>query len=83
MARRTENYALIVCDWLGRYAYEWQSLWTNDLTQNRNMDYVVSYIYEKEEREQRRDEFAASLPSTAHLGRKLKPLSPKPASGLG
>jgi len=56
MASRTEEYCVIVCDWLGRYSYEWQSLWTNDLSQNRNMDYVVSYIYEKEEREQRRDE---------------------------
>jgi hypothetical protein len=45
-----------MCDWLGRYSYEWQTLWTNDLTEHRNMDYVVSYIYEKEEREARRDE---------------------------
>jgi hypothetical protein len=56
IAQRTEDYALIVCDWLGRYAYEWQTLWTNDLNENRNMDYVVSYIYDKDEREQRRDE---------------------------
>ncbi len=56
IAERTEKYSIIVCDWLGRYSYEWQSLWTNDLSQNRNMDYVVSYIYEKEEREQRREE---------------------------
>jgi hypothetical protein len=38
------------------YSYEWQTLWTNDLNENRNMDYVVSYIYNKEERENRRDE---------------------------
>jgi len=56
IASRAEEHCLIVCDWLGRYAYEWQSLWTNDLAENRNMDYVVSYIYEKEEREERRDE---------------------------
>jgi len=47
---------VIMCDWLGRYSYEWQTLWTNDLSENRNMDYVVSYIYEKEEHEARRDE---------------------------
>jgi SAM-dependent methyltransferase len=57
IAERTEHYSVIVCDWLGRYSYEWQTLWTNDLSENRNMDYVVSYIYEKEEREQRRDDF--------------------------
>ena len=56
IAKRTEDYALVVCDWLGRYSYEWQTLWENDLSKNRNMDYVVSYIYEKEERELRRDE---------------------------
>jgi len=56
IAQRTQEHCLIVCDWLGRYSYEWQSLWTNDLSKNRNMDYVVSYIYEEEEREQRRDE---------------------------
>jgi len=56
IAQRTEDTCLIVCDWLGRYSYEWQTLWTNDLAENRNMDYVVSYIYDKEEREQRRDQ---------------------------
>jgi len=56
IAERVEDYCIIVFDWLGRYAYEWQILWTNDLNENRNMDYVVSYIYEKEEREQCRDE---------------------------
>ena len=56
IAKRTKDYCVIVCDWLGRYSYEWQTLWTNDLSESRNMDYVVSYIYEKEEREARRDE---------------------------
>ncbi len=56
IARQTREHCLIVCDWLGRYSYEWQTLWSNDVTENRNMDYVVSYIYEPEEREQRRDE---------------------------
>jgi len=56
IAKRVEDYCIVMCDWLGRYSYEWQTLWTNDLTKNRNMDYVVSYIYEKEEREARRDE---------------------------
>jgi len=56
IAKRTEGYSLIACDWLGRYSYEWQTLWTNNLAENRNMDYVVSYIYEKEEREQLREQ---------------------------
>ncbi len=56
IARHVEEYCVIVCDWLGRYSYEWQTLWTNDVAENRNMDYVVSYIYDKEEREAKRDE---------------------------
>ncbi len=56
IAEHTQDYCTIVCDWLGRYSYEWQSLWTDDLSENRNMDYIVSYIYEKEEREARREE---------------------------
>jgi hypothetical protein len=56
IAARTKDHCLIVCDWLGRYSYEWQTLWSNDLNENRNMDYVVSYIYDKEERARKRDE---------------------------
>ena len=56
VAKHSEDYSIVVCDWLGRYSCEWQTLWTNDLSKNRNMDYVVSYIYGKEEREVRRDE---------------------------
>ncbi len=56
IAERVEDYGVIVCDWLGRYSYEWQNLWTNDPNELKNMDYVVSYIYGPEEREERRDQ---------------------------
>ncbi len=56
IARRCEDYCVIVCDWLGRYSYEWQELWTNEPETFQNMDYVVSYIYSPEERERRRDQ---------------------------
>lgn len=56
IAEKADRYCLVQCDWLGRYSYEWQTLWTGDLSDNMNMDYVVSYIYDKEEREKRRDE---------------------------
>ncbi len=56
IADRARDHCFVVCDWLGRYSYEWQTLWAKDLAQNRNMDYVVSYIYDEEEREARRDE---------------------------
>ncbi len=55
IASHVEDYCVVVCDWLGRWSYEWQDLWTNNLADLRNMDYVVSYIYDEEERELRRD----------------------------
>ena len=56
IAERVENYSIVVCDWIGRYSYEWQSLWTDPPHDEKNMDYVVSYIYPPEEREAKRDE---------------------------
>ena len=56
MAERCGDYCVVVCDWLGRYSYEWQDLWVTDPGELRNMDYVISYIYGKEEREKRRDQ---------------------------
>jgi len=54
IAERVDDNCIIVCDWLGMYSYEWQNLWTNNLDEPKNMDYVVSYIYGPEEREERR-----------------------------
>jgi len=56
IAERVQDYCIVLCDWLGRFSYEWQDLWTNKPEKRRNMDYVVSYIYGSEEREERRDE---------------------------
>ncbi len=55
IAESTQEQSFVVCDWLGRYSYEWWNLWTNQPQELRNMDYVVSYIYDKEEREEKRD----------------------------
>jgi len=49
IAKNGKDGAIIIIDWLGRYAYEWQTLWTRDLSQNQWMDYVISYIYSDSE----------------------------------
>lgn len=54
IARHVDGYGLIICDWLGRYSYEWQELWVNDPAEMTSMDYVVSYIYPPEVRRRRR-----------------------------
>ncbi|GAI67815.1 unnamed protein product, partial [marine sediment metagenome] len=51
IAKQSTEGAIIVIDWLGRYSYEWQTLWTRDLEKNQWMDYVISYIYAEGERE--------------------------------
>jgi SAM-dependent methyltransferase len=51
LARHCEKNALIVCDWLGRYSYEWQDLWEEDPHQETFMDYRISYIYPPEDRQ--------------------------------
>lgn len=53
LARNGHDGTLIIADWLGRYSYEWQMLWSNDLTREQWMDYVISYIYPEEERKHR------------------------------
>lgn len=44
IARQSKDGALIVVDWLGRYSYEWQTLWTKDFRHNQWMDYAISYL---------------------------------------
>jgi len=45
IAKHSQDGALIMIDWLGRFSYEWQTLWTKDLDNNQWMDYAISYIY--------------------------------------
>ena len=50
IARACGPYALVICDWLGRYSYEWQDLWVARPGGETFMDYRISYIYPPEER---------------------------------
>jgi SAM-dependent methyltransferase len=52
IAQSCRDYALVICDWLGRYSYEWQDLWVDeDPLPETFMDYRISYIYSPEERQ--------------------------------
>jgi SAM-dependent methyltransferase len=53
IARHADDGAIVVADWLGRYAYEWTDLWEMDTSREHWMDYRISYIYSEEERETR------------------------------
>jgi SAM-dependent methyltransferase len=45
IAKHCRDGSIILCDWLGRYCYEWQPLWTKDMEENKTIDYLISYIY--------------------------------------
>ncbi len=45
IARHGKDGAVIIVDWLGRYSYEWQTLWTKDMEHNQWIDYTISYIH--------------------------------------
>ncbi len=51
IAEYSKNGSLIIGDWLGSFSYEWQDLWIKDPSNNYFMDYVISYIYDEEKRE--------------------------------
>ena len=51
IAEHSENNALLIIDWLGRFSYEWQDLWSAD-KKEQFMDYRISYIYPHEERDE-------------------------------
>jgi SAM-dependent methyltransferase len=44
IAGHARSGAIVVTDWLGRFAYEWQSLWTRDYQHNQWIDYAISYF---------------------------------------
>lgn len=50
IAAHSEDGALVILDWLGRYSYEWQDLWSLNTDEETFMDYRISYIYPPEER---------------------------------
>lgn len=48
IVKHAADGSLLMGDWLGRYAYEWQDLWDIDLSREQWMDYVISYIHPPE-----------------------------------
>jgi SAM-dependent methyltransferase len=51
ICRQASDKAVLVGDWLGRWSYEWQDLWDAPMDREYWMDYRISYIYPKEERD--------------------------------
>ncbi len=50
IADHGEDGAIVIGDWIGRFSYEWQNLWNTATDDEQWMDYRISYIYPKEQR---------------------------------
>lgn len=51
IAEHSNPGSLVICDFLGRYSYEWQDLWRKNPRVDDFIDYRISYLYTPEERE--------------------------------
>ncbi len=70
IALHCDRHALIIGDWLGRYSYEWQDMWTDNHQECQTMDYVISYLLTEEEKAGRQlDSFKLRLMSPEEIER--------------
>jgi SAM-dependent methyltransferase len=51
MAKHANNGSLILGDFIGRYSYEWQDLWTHEPEDQPYIDYKINYLYTEEDRD--------------------------------
>ena len=51
IGKHANNGSIILCDFIGRYSYEWQNLWTNELEKQPYIDYLINYLYAEEDRD--------------------------------
>jgi len=51
MGKHGNNGSLILADFIGRYSYEWQNLWTHDPEEVSYIDYVINYLYAEGDRD--------------------------------
>lgn len=50
IAAHARHGSLVIGDWLGCYAYEWQDYWVPEPLPDYNIPYVISYLYPERER---------------------------------
>ncbi len=51
MGKHGKDGSLILADFIGRYSYEWQNLWTHDPEEVSYIDYVINYLYSENDRD--------------------------------
>ena len=51
IGRHAHNGSIILCDFIGRYSYEWQDIWTHETEEQPYIDYLINYLYTEEDRD--------------------------------
>ncbi len=51
IANHAHNGSLILGDFIGRFSYEWQNIWTHDYEKQPFIDYKINYLYSDEDRD--------------------------------
>lgn len=51
IGRHAHNGSIILCDFIGRYSYEWQDIWTHEPEEQPYIDYLINYLYTEEDRD--------------------------------
>ncbi len=51
IGKHAHNGSLILGDFIGRFSYEWQDLWTNEYEKQPYIDYKINYLYAEEDRD--------------------------------
>lgn len=51
VAKHGNNGSIMLCDFIGRYSYEWQDLWNDHHEEQPYIDYLINYLYAEEDRD--------------------------------
>ncbi len=52
IGRHAHDGSIVVGDWIGRYSYEWQNQWAQDIHKQPYIDYKINYLYDDEQRDE-------------------------------
>lgn len=83
IGKHAYNGSIILADFIGRYSYEWQNLWTNNPGETEFIDYRINYLYDETDRENIEiSSFPLRLMSPAELSDILKKAARKAGVAL-
>ena len=78
VGKHANNGSIMLCDFIGRYSYEWQDLWTDNPEEQPYIDYLINYLYAEQDRDKVEvSSFPLRLMSPPEVNRVLEKASRK------